>query len=116
MLFRQPEYVPDCSEKFGKKYFVIFYAPESYPVILMSLGMLEHIYFEPFPKILSYKNNKNTYKYIVPFTIIIDYGNICNDMKENIILIRVKKQKRNKNKNKKTGKNHNDMKIKVMVI
>ncbi len=43
--FRQPEYTADYSPNFDKKYFVDIYAPKAYSVILMLLGMLQHIYF-----------------------------------------------------------------------
>ncbi len=72
-FFRLQQYAPDYSQKCDNKYFVGFYALKTYSAILSFLGMLEHICFYLFPKFLNYKNNKNTYKYIVLFRIIIDY-------------------------------------------
>ncbi len=59
LLFRQPEYAPDLHQKFGETYFVAVYVPETYAVILILLGLLQHIFFKPFPKFLNYKNHNN---------------------------------------------------------
>ncbi len=68
--------------KFGQKYFVAVYAPETYPIILRFLGLLQHPFFQPFPRFRNYKKHNNTYKHIVLLRRIINY--IWNNMKGNI--------------------------------
>ncbi len=90
-FFRQRQYTLDYSQQFDKKYFVGFYASKAYSVILRFLGMLYHIYFEPFPKIPNYKNHNNTYEHIVLLrNYCLYYGNIWNNMKRNVIRITIK--------------------------
>ncbi len=58
--FRLSEYEPDYSQNFDTtKYFVV-YGATSLSTRIGPPGMLEPLFFKPFPNFVNYNNNRNT--------------------------------------------------------
>ncbi len=70
--FRSSEYEPIYSQNFGSTKYVAVYAAKTYSNTLCLLGLLQPPFFNLFPRFLNFKNNRNTYEYIVMFRDIID--------------------------------------------